>query len=179
MVQLILTSCARGDHQHCDGTLLRDFRHHLQLIQWHLGKLSLELTKIFQLFWAILAQKPQQTFPVVNSQGDFEVNVSIILYYRWSNDYFDKETHFKKLTSIQTIDAPFPGGGVTGEQVYSEIAAVEKDKKFKIFARSVKNDPFTWRGSIEVSNSKNEYYNNYVCADKDGQLYMFLDLRTE
>lgn len=136
-----------------------------------------EISKILGV--APKVKKPQQAFPVVNSQGDFEENVSIIIYYRWSNDYFDKETHFKKLTTIQTVDAPFPGGGVTGEQVYSEIAAAEKDKTFKIFARSVKNNPFNWKGSIEVSNSKNEYYNNYVCADKDGQLYMFLDLRTE
>ncbi|BBM84100.1 ankyrin repeat domain-containing protein [Candidatus Uabimicrobium amorphum] len=134
-----------------------------------------EISKILGV--APKVKKPKQVFHIVKGQGDFETNVSVIIYYRWTNDFFDKETHFKKLATIQTVDAPFPGGGVTGAQVYNEVAAVIKDKGGKIFARSVKNDPFTWKGSIEIKDAKNEYFNNYVCADKDGQLYMFLDLK--
>ena len=75
---------------------------------------------------------------------------------------------------IVAIDAPFPGGGLTGRQI-TDFVKTKVPQAQEMLARSVKagEDPKKSKGSISVGDEEMGFYNNYVVADGDGfRLYV-------
>jgi hypothetical protein len=80
------------------------------------------------------------------------------------------------------VDAPFPGGGITGDQLTAVAEkAVGSGKIKEVRARSLEEgkaagDPSA--GMMTVDKGPGEFYNNYVGRDKAGRLVIFLDIES-
>jgi hypothetical protein len=81
---------------------------------------------------------------------------------------------------ITAVDPPFPGGGVTGEQLMSVVdRVVVEGSVVEVRIRALEagkdaGDPAA--GMMTVNREANEFYNNYVGRDAEGRLVLFLDI---
>jgi hypothetical protein len=127
----------------------------------------------------------ETSYLIKEKVGDFEPEVKIYVCWRKAKagNPFLVEGPFNCETAITTVDAPFPGGGVTGEQLMSVVdKVVVKDSIIEVRIRALEagksaDDPGA--GMMTVDRDANEFYNNYVGRDARGRLVLFLDIETK
>lgn len=112
---------------------------------------------------------------------DFAPNTKIITCYRLvptGSNPFTLQGEFSCSQSIVAIDAPFPGGGVTGKQIVELINKSKVKGEIKnIRAHNVVTEkPFKSGGAMIVTGSDGNYYNSYVYKPESGDLKIYLDL---
>ena len=84
---------------------------------------------------------------------------------------------------IQAVDAPFPGGGVNGDQIMSVVEKnFSPDQITEIRIRSLEagqpaDNPSA--GLMSVSRGTDEFYNNYVGRIEGDRLAVFLDIEVK
>ena len=118
--------------------------------------------------------------PVIEAVGmDFEPGVVIHVCWRMvepENPFLAKGP-FNCEATVKAVDAPFPGGGITGDQLMGVAEkAVGAGKIKEVRARSLEagkaaGDPGA--GMMTVDRGASEFYNSYVGRDKDGRLVIF------
>lgn len=82
--------------------------------------------------------------------------------------------------TVKSVNAPFPGGGINGDQLMAVVHKSAGNKKIdKTRARALTvgmdaADPGT--NMMTVDTGAGEFYNNYVVQDQQGRLVIFLDI---
>jgi hypothetical protein len=121
--------------------------------------------------------------PVIESAGmDFEPGAVIHVCWRMAEpgNPFLAKGPFNCETTVKAVDAPFPGGGITGDQLMAVAEkAVVAGKIKEVRARGLEagkaaDDPGA--SMMTVDKGSSEFYNSYVGRDKDGRLVIFLDI---
>lgn len=81
--------------------------------------------------------------------------------------------------TVVAVDAPFPGGGVTGAQLATVARTWAAGREIQeIRAKSPEVGAVeTWSGAISVGDADNEYYGNYVARDSAEELVVFLEVQ--
>ena len=116
---------------------------------------------------------------------DFEPGAAIHVCWRMAEpgNPFAAKGPFNCETTIKAVDAPFSGGGVTGEQLMTVVEKVVEPGKIKeVRVRSLevgKDAGNPSAGMITVDKDASEFYNNYVGRDKSGRLSIFLDVEAK
>ena len=120
---------------------------------------------------------------VIETAGvDFEPGAVIHVCWRMAEpeNPFAAKGPFNCETTIKALDAPFPGGGVTGEQLMTVVEKVVEPGKIKeVRVRGLEAGKEAGNPSasmITVDKDASEFYNNYAGRDKAGRLAIFLDI---
>lgn len=93
---------------------------------------------------------------------------------------FEAEGYFNCGAIITAVDAPFPGGGVTGDQLMHAVQEafgsrpVGEVRVRALTAGRPVDDPNA--SMMTVAPGHNEFYNSYVGRDQNGRSAIFLDV---
>ena len=117
--------------------------------------------------------------------GDLEPGVVIHVCWRLikQGNPFLAEGPFDCGNTVEALDAPFPGGGLNGDQLMSVVEkAVGTKKIVEVRARGLTAgqdaaDPGA--NMITVDAGANEFFNNYIGRDSQGRFAVFLDIEVQ
>ncbi len=124
-----------------------------------------------------------KVFHITGQKDTFPPQTEITVYWRRVQNIYFPQGRFEKQAKIRAIKAPFPGGGVSGEQITLLLKKeLPHEKISQIYLRSISKgkEPEDYQnGRITIKGEANSFFNNYVSLDGENNLLMFLDISVE
>ena len=124
-----------------------------------------------------------KVFHITGQKDTFPPQTEITVYWRRVQNIYFPQGRFEKQAKIRAMEAPFPGGGVSGEQILQLLKKeIPQEKISQIYLRSIgkEKEPEDYQnGRITIKGEANSFFNNYVSVDGENNLLMFLDISVE